>query len=68
MLQARIRETRGERARITTFHYRNVAPLYVSEPMKLCGRESSSKENEVELWVENAQGVQAVRGTAELIL
>jgi hydroxyacyl-ACP dehydratase HTD2-like protein with hotdog domain len=66
MLQARIRDTKGDKARISTFHYRNVAPLYVGEPMKLCGRESLSKENEVELWVENAEGVQAVRGTAVL--
>jgi hydroxyacyl-ACP dehydratase HTD2-like protein with hotdog domain len=62
MLQARIRETRPG-WRIKRLDYRNVAPLYVGEPMKLCGREGV-KDDEVHLWIENGDGVQAVRGTA----
>jgi hydroxyacyl-ACP dehydratase HTD2-like protein with hotdog domain len=65
MLRARIAE-QGPDTTIKSFQYRNIAPIYANEAMKLCGRESSTNQNEVELWVENSEGVQAVRGTATL--
>ncbi|GME45725.1 Prephenate dehydratase protein [Neofusicoccum parvum] len=60
--------------RIAELEYRNLAPLYCDEPVKLCGRKadpSSSNgkgrgegEGKYEVWVETPEGGLAVKGTA----
>ncbi|KIW09054.1 uncharacterized protein PV09_00003 [Verruconis gallopava] len=47
---------------IASIDYRNLAPLYCSEPVKLCGRESGPDKFEV--WVETPEGGIAVKGSA----
>lgn len=50
---------------IESVEYRNVAPLYAEEPMKVCLR--SKGDDEYDLWVENKDGGLAVKGTAKTI-
>jgi hydroxyacyl-ACP dehydratase HTD2-like protein with hotdog domain len=47
---------------VATVDYRNLAPLYCSEPVKLCGRETGPDKFEV--WAETPEGGIAVKGTA----
>ncbi|KAF7630046.1 hypothetical protein AFLA_010677 [Aspergillus flavus NRRL3357] len=49
---------------IREFDYRNVAPLYVDEPLTICGKPKSGKENVWDVWIEGKNGGLAVRGTA----
>ncbi|KAE8382126.1 hypothetical protein BDV26DRAFT_254428 [Aspergillus bertholletiae] len=50
---------------IRELHYRNVAPLYVNEPLTICGKPKSGKDNAVwDVWIECKNGGLAVRGTA----
>lgn len=48
---------------IREVEYRNIAPLYVEEEMKLCAR--NSKHGEWELWIEGRDGGLAVRALAK---
>lgn len=48
--------------RIASIDYRNLAPLYCSEPVKLCARENG--ENKFEVWAETPEGGVAVKGSA----
>lgn len=64
------------KSRIAEIEYRNLAPLYCDEPVKLCGRKSPDNgngnagkgrgegEGKYELWVETPEGGLAVKGTA----
>ena len=49
---------------IASIDYRNLAPLYCSEPVKLCARESG--EDRFEVWAETPEGGVAVRGSASV--
>lgn len=60
---------------IRCIDYRNLAPLYVDEPMNVCVRkkdvgkkddhdESSSDAQEWDVWVENKDGSLSIKGTA----
>lgn len=51
--------------RLESIEYRNLAPLYCNEPLKLCGREIDGKQGEFELWAETPDGGVAVRGIAK---
>ncbi len=57
---------------ILSFRYRNLAPLYAGEPMRLCGRqrvrgvEGGRGRESYEMWVEGHDGGVAVRGVAEV--
>lgn len=62
-LEAHIKKTRGFRYTISKIDYRNIAPLYVDEPMRICGNMSKTGDY-YHLWIENSEGVQAVRATA----
>ncbi|OJD30077.1 prephenate dehydratase protein [Diplodia corticola] len=57
--------------RIAQIQYRNLAPLYCDEPVKLCGRKadssSSNGQDKYELWAETPEGGLAVKGTAHVI-
>lgn len=46
------------------FDYRNLAPLYADEEMKVCVRKSRLKEKTYEVWIEGRDGGYAVKGTA----
>lgn len=50
------------RKRVGRFDYRNLAPLYANEPLRLCGKEGG--EGKYELWIENVEGGVSVKGTA----
>ncbi|KAG6046582.1 hypothetical protein E4U39_001222 [Claviceps sp. Clav50 group G5] len=56
-----LRELRGTVARIT---YRNFAPLYVGEPLRVCVRKVEGKGLPWDVWVEGPDGGMAVKGTA----
>jgi hydroxyacyl-ACP dehydratase HTD2-like protein with hotdog domain len=49
---------------IESIEYRNLAPLYCGEPLKLCGREKGA--GAYELWVETPEGGIAVKATAKV--
>ena len=56
--------------RIKEIEYRNLAPLYATEEMKVCGREmeeNGKEERKFELWVEGIEGGMSVRGVAKVI-
>lgn len=58
--------------RIAEIEYRNLAPLYAEEELKVCGRDMGSGESngvgEFEIWVEGKEGGYAVRGKATTTL
>ncbi|KAI9661636.1 MAG: hypothetical protein M1821_008874 [Bathelium mastoideum] len=63
----------GEKAEgsggIKEIEYRNLAPLYATEEMKVCGREieeNGKSERKFEVWVEGAEGGMSVRGVAKV--
>ncbi|KAG6118468.1 hypothetical protein E4U13_000182 [Claviceps humidiphila] len=56
-----LRELRGTAARIT---YRNFAPLYVGEPLRVCVREAEEEGRPWDVWVEGPDRGMAVKGTA----
>lgn len=50
---------------LSSFEYRNLAPLYCGEPLKLCGR--LVEPHRYELWAETPEGGIAVKGTARTV-
>lgn len=52
----------GEKEHIQRVEYRNIAPLYAEEEMKVCLRKT--KTGEWDLWIEGVDGRLAVRATA----
>ncbi|MCJ1472970.1 hypothetical protein MMC13_001619 [Lambiella insularis] len=52
-----------EKEQITEIEYRNLAPLYADEPMRVCVRRK--KEGEWEVWIEGRDGGYAVKGVAK---
>lgn len=51
---------------ISKFEYRNVAPLYASEELKLCLAEPAEGKG-YRLWTENGKGEVAVKAEAEVV-
>jgi len=49
---------------LASVEYRNLAPLYCNEPVKLCARESG--EGKFEIWAETPEGGVAVKGIARV--
>ena len=47
-----------------SFEYRNLAPLYVSEQLRVCVKKYSAKDNKYDVWIEGKEGGYAVKGTA----
>ncbi len=52
------------RARLTSFHFRAVSPLFDIHPFTVCGRADGA--NRHQLWARNHEGALAMEGTAEL--
>ena len=48
---------------IASLEYRNLAPLYAEEEMKICGKKG--KDGEYEMWIEGKEGGLAVRGAVK---
>ncbi|KAG4433921.1 hypothetical protein IFR05_010590 [Cadophora sp. M221] len=51
---------------IVRFDYKNLAPLYVDEEMKICVRRDPQRKEKFDVWVEGKEGGYAVKGTAEI--
>ena len=49
---------------ITKFDYRNLAPLFANEEMKICTRKDQEREGRFDVWIEGKEGGYAVKGTA----
>jgi hydroxyacyl-ACP dehydratase HTD2-like protein with hotdog domain len=49
---------------IKQFDYRNLAPLYVDEELRVCVRKSADDEHKHEVWIEGREGGYAVKGSA----
>ena len=58
----RVQQTKAQR-QIIEVEYRNIAPLYAEEEMKVCCRERG--EGEWDIWVEGPNGGYAVKGLAK---
>ena len=64
-----LRSQVSEGTRIQQIDYRNLAPLYVREPMRVCVRKneksgSSDGTQNWDVWVENKDGSLSIRATA----
>ncbi|KAF2755866.1 hypothetical protein EJ05DRAFT_502342 [Pseudovirgaria hyperparasitica] len=55
-------QLQGTGKAIEFFEYRNLAPLYCNEEVKVCGKDLG--DGKYELWAENAEGALSVKGTA----
>lgn len=62
LLQHQLKKEGGAE-RINFVEYRNLAPLYANEPLKLCGRKEA--ENKYDIWAETPEGGIAVKGTVK---
>jgi hydroxyacyl-ACP dehydratase HTD2-like protein with hotdog domain len=60
VLQSRLKE--GEM--ITSFTYRNLAPLCAQEEMRVCLRRDREDAKRYEVWMEGRAGGYAVKGSA----
>lgn len=55
---------------IKSIDYRNLAPLYAHEPLRVCirqnhnARHSSNADDKWDIWIEGPNGGLSVRGTA----
>jgi hydroxyacyl-ACP dehydratase HTD2-like protein with hotdog domain len=55
-----------EQEMIYTFDYRNLAPLYANEEMRICVRKDRENESKFDVWIEGSGGGYAVKGSALL--
>ncbi|KAM0190520.1 hypothetical protein ACHAPC_002686 [Botrytis cinerea] len=49
---------------IKRFNYRNLAPLYANEELRVCVGKDADKSNKYEVWIEGKEGGYAVKGSA----
>ncbi|KAF7864580.1 hypothetical protein EAF04_006712 [Stromatinia cepivora] len=49
---------------IKRFDYRNLAPLYANEELRVCVGKNTDKNNKYEVWIEGKEGGYAVKGSA----
>jgi len=49
---------------ITSFTYRNLAPLYAQEEMRVCLRKDREDGKKYEVWIEGMTGGYAVKSSA----
>ncbi|KAF7904546.1 hypothetical protein EAF00_001880 [Botryotinia globosa] len=49
---------------IKKFNYRNLAPLYANEELRVCVGKNADKSNKYEVWIEGKEGGYAVKGSA----
>jgi len=67
MLRRALEAKSGGKARIAGVEYRNLAPLYAGETLRLCGKEvkpaESGEKGRWDVWVETPEGGVALKGT-----
>lgn len=68
LMLAVLKEQLWNRARIETFTYRNIVPLYVEEDMRICVKKGakSNSTSTWHIWIEGPLGGYAVKGTATI--
>ncbi|RKF60710.1 Hydroxyacyl-thioester dehydratase type 2, mitochondrial [Erysiphe neolycopersici] len=68
LMLAVLKEQLWRRARIDTFNYRNIAPLYIEEDMRICVKKGakSNGTSTWHIWIEGPLGGYAVKGTATI--
>ena len=49
---------------VIRFDYRNLAPLYAEEELKVCISKDNEKEDKYDIWIEGKEGGYAVKGSA----
>lgn len=53
---------------VSSFRYRCLMPLYVNQAFNCCGREIKTTQGRAfEVWIVNAEGHLAVKGTVQLV-
>jgi hydroxyacyl-ACP dehydratase HTD2-like protein with hotdog domain len=66
VLQSRL----GQGERIKDFSYRNLAPLYAEEEMRVClrkdGTDRGASEERYDVWIEGKAGGYSVKGSATI--
>lgn len=63
LLRRHIKKQVDVKEHINEIDYRNVAPLYADEPMKVCGR--ATGKGKWDVWIEGRDGRYAVKGTVK---
>lgn len=68
LMLSTLRSQLGKDTQIRRIDYRNLAPLYVDEPMNICVRKnensgSSPDSQKWDVWVENKDGGLSIKGT-----
>ncbi|KAG9247090.1 hypothetical protein BJ878DRAFT_222043 [Calycina marina] len=59
-----LRSQLKEREIVLNFDYRNLAPLYVGERMRVCIKKDTTKKSRYDVWIEGKDGGYAVKGSA----
>ncbi|KAG0648573.1 hydroxyacyl-thioester deHydratase type [Hyphodiscus hymeniophilus] len=49
---------------VMRFDYKNLAPLYADEELRVCIRKDTEKEDKFDVWIEGKEGGYAVKGSA----
>lgn len=66
-MSAHLHSLKGRPQVIQSIEYRNLAPLYCDEEMRLCARKKTNTDSEDEgtydVWIEGPTGGMAVKGT-----
>jgi hydroxyacyl-ACP dehydratase HTD2-like protein with hotdog domain len=55
-----------EGEKIRSFSYRNLAPLYAQEEMRVCLKRDREKTEKFEVWIEGRSGGYTVKGSATI--
>lgn len=66
LMLAVLRSQLKAQERIRSIDYRNIAPLYVGEPLSICMRpqkDDAGQEQKWDVWIENNEGGLSVKGT-----
>lgn len=66
LMLAVLRSQLKAQERIHSIDYRNIAPLYVGEPLSICVRpakDAATEEQKWDVWIENNEGGLSVKGT-----
>ncbi|KAF7534498.1 hypothetical protein G7054_g6191 [Neopestalotiopsis clavispora] len=66
LMLAVLRSQLKAQERIHSIDYRNIAPLYVGEPLSICVRpakDAAAEEQKWDVWIENNEGGLSVKGT-----
>lgn len=70
LMRANLQRRDGKAERISYIEYRNMAPLYAEEEMKVCGsmREDRNDGRSWDVWIEGRDGGYAVKGLVKTMI